>query len=162
MSQDQARVTVLVEVPQEDAFRVFTEQIDQWWRRGRRYRQGRTLSLMYLEPFVGGRLFERIETDGGEVVAETGRVLVWSPPSKLVLEWRATNFQRDERTEVEVEFEPVPAGTQVTLTHRGWSRIRSDHPVRHGQAPQPFLRTMGMWWGALLTSYRMLIRDESP
>ena len=78
-----------------------------WWRRGRRYRQGRTLSLMYLEPFVGGRLFERIETDGGEVVAETGRVLVWSPPSKLVLEWRATNFQCDERTEVEVEFVDV-------------------------------------------------------
>lgn len=31
---DQARVTVLVAVDPETAFEVFTEEIDQWWRRG--------------------------------------------------------------------------------------------------------------------------------
>jgi len=31
---DQVRVTVLVAVDPEVAFKVFTEEIDQWWRRG--------------------------------------------------------------------------------------------------------------------------------
>ncbi|MEP7049608.1 MAG: hypothetical protein ABJB12_04615 [Pseudomonadota bacterium] len=29
-----------------------------------------------------------------------------------------------------------------------------DHPVRHGQGAPAFLRSMGMWWGALMTSLR--------
>ena len=35
---DRARVSVLVRVPPEQAFRVFTEEIDAWWRRGPEYR----------------------------------------------------------------------------------------------------------------------------
>ena len=35
---DQARATVLVAVPPDVAFQVFTEEIDQWWRRGLKYR----------------------------------------------------------------------------------------------------------------------------
>ena len=35
---DQARVTVGVAVPPEEAFRVFTQEVDLWWRRGRRFR----------------------------------------------------------------------------------------------------------------------------
>jgi hypothetical protein len=35
---DEAVVSVLVAVEPETAFRVFTEEIDQWWRRGLKYR----------------------------------------------------------------------------------------------------------------------------
>ena len=38
---DQARVTVGVAVPPEEAFRVFTQEVDLWWRRGRRFRNAR-------------------------------------------------------------------------------------------------------------------------
>lgn len=153
---DQAVASVLVKVPPAEAFRIFTEEIDDWWRTGLRYRIGKRRSVVGLEPKLGGRLFESFETAGGEAkIKETGRVTCWEPPTRLVLEWRAINFAPDEKTEVEVVFEPSPSGTLVTVCHRGWSKLRPDHPVRHGEETAAFLRTMGMWWGDLLTSLRL-------
>ena len=63
-------------------------------------------------------------------------------------------FAPAERTEVEVLFEPTRSGTRVTVTHRGWSRIRLDHPVRHGQDVVAFIRMMGLWWSGLMESMR--------
>ena len=151
---DQCVVSVLVEVPPAEAFRVFTEEIDAWWRRGLRYRLGKQRSVVHLEPKLGGRLFESFETTQGSRVVETGRVTTWQPPERLVLEWRAVNFAPHERTEVEVLFERSPSGTLVTVCHRGWSQIRPDHPVRHGRDAPTFLRSMGLWWGDLMTSLR--------
>lgn len=151
---DQATVSVLVKVPPAEAFRVFTEEIDAWWRRGLRYRIGKRRSVVHLEPKLGGRLFESFETAAGEKVKETGRVTCFEPPSRLVLEWRAVNFTLGERTEVEVLFAPSRSGTLVTVCHRGWSKIRADHPVRHREDAPTFLRSMGRWWGDLMTSLR--------
>ena len=62
---DQARATVLVAVPPAVAFRVFTEEIDQWWRRGLKYRvAGGNRGFIHLEPRPGGRLYESFETRG--------------------------------------------------------------------------------------------------
>jgi uncharacterized protein YndB with AHSA1/START domain len=157
---DQATVSVLVKVPQAEAFRVFTEEIDGWWRGGLRYRIGKRRSVVHLEAKLGGRLFESFETAAGDKVKETGRVICFEPPSRLVLEWRAVNFAAHEKTEVEVRFEPSPSGTLVTVCHRGWSKLRADHPVRHGEDAPAFLRSMGRWWGALMTSLRE--RVEPP
>jgi uncharacterized protein YndB with AHSA1/START domain len=153
---DQAVASVLVLVPPTEAFRIFTEEIDGWWRAGMRYRIGQRRSVVCLEPKLGGRLFESFETAAGDPkVKETGRVTCWEPPARLILEWRAVNFAPDEKTEVEVVFEPSPSGTLVTVCHRGWSKLRADHPVRHGAETAAFLRQMGMWWGDLLTSLRL-------
>lgn len=152
---DQARVSVLVAVPPEVAFRVFTEEIDQWWRRGLKYRiAGARRGILHLEPGVGGRLFESFELGAKTKVIETGRVIAWEPPGRLVLEWRAVNFAAGERTEVEVVFAASASGTYVTVTHRGWAGIRADHPARHGMEVGGFLRGMGMWWGELMSSMR--------
>jgi uncharacterized protein YndB with AHSA1/START domain len=153
---DQATISVLVAVDPAIAFRVFTEEIDRWWRRGLKYRvSGKRRGMLHLEPRDGGRLFESFETSAGErVVVETGRVTTWDPPARLVFEWRAVNFASSEKTEVEVIFAPSASGTLVTVKHRGWSAIRADHPARHGEDVSAFLRTMGLWWGDLLTSLR--------
>jgi uncharacterized protein YndB with AHSA1/START domain len=152
---DRARVSVLVAVPPEVAFRVFTEEIDQWWRRGLKYRvSGKGRGIMRLEHGVGGRLFEEIESKGGARVVETGRVTEWSPPSRFVLEWRNVSFSATEATRVEVAFAESPSGTLVTVTHSGWSAIRADHPARHGLEVPAFIRMNGMWWGEMLTSFR--------
>lgn len=152
---DQVRVSVLVAVPIEAAFRIFTEEIDQWWLRGPRYRiAGRRRGILHMEPEVGGRLFESVESASGDTAMEAGRVLVWEPPRRLVFEWRARNFAPSEKTEVEVVFAPQPSGTRVTVTHRGWARIRPDHPARHGLDTRAFLRMMALWWGELMTSLR--------
>lgn len=146
---------MLVEVPPEIAFRVFTEEIDQWWRRGLKYRvSGKGRGILHLEPHVGGRLFESIESSSGTRVVETGRVTACDPPRRLVLEWRNVNFRADQKTEVEVRFEASASGTLVTVTHSGWDAIPADHPARHGLPVQPFLRLLGLWWGELLTSFR--------
>ena len=166
---DQVRVTVGVAVSPEAAFRCFTQDVDLWWRRGRRFRNAPGESgIVHIEPGVGGRLFESFSTAAGEQVVPIGHILVWEPPRRLVLQWRASNFAADEHTEVEVLFAPSASGTTVTLIHRGWASIRADHPVRHGQDVPAFIRMMGLWWGDQLSMLRSRaagggsIDDHSP
>lgn len=159
---DQARVSVVVPADPDDTFRYFTEEIDQWWRQGRRFRVGAgRRGFIHMEPGVGGRLFESFETKAGAKIVQTGAVLVWEPPSRLVLEWRNVNFRADEATEVEVEFRAQSNGTLVIVTHRGWAGIRADHPARHGEDVGPFLAGLGRWWGDLMTSLRLHAKARS-
>lgn len=155
---DRSRVVVRLAATREVAFDVFTRELDGWWRRGRKFRMGEP-STMSLEPGVGGRLTERWTEAGTTHAREIGSVTVWDPPRRLVLTWRAANFEpSDPSTEVEVTFERAIGhsgeGTLVTLEHRGWSRVRADHPVRHGEAPGAFIRRMGLWWGDLASALR--------
>lgn len=152
---DQVRITVLVSVERDVAFRVFTEEIDQWWRRGVKFRaSGRSPGVLRIEPRVGGRLVETFESASGPCEVVTGQVTVWEPPTRLAFEWRGVNFAPHETTEVEVSFAPSPSGTLVTLTHRGWRQIRRDHPARHGLGPREFCRMLATWWSELLASLR--------
>ena len=160
---DQARVSVVVAVPPEAAFRIFTDEIDQWWRHGLKYRiAGARRGIIHMEPGVGGRLFESFETGSETKVFETGKVTAWEPPSRLVFDWRGVNFSPGEKTEVEVTFQKSSSGTLVTVTHRGWSKIRPDHPVRHHLETAPFIRMMGLWWGDLMSSMREHVAGSRP
>jgi uncharacterized protein YndB with AHSA1/START domain len=163
LPEDEARVSVQVAVPPERAFRIFTEEIDQWWRHGREFRAAAPRpSVVHLEPGVGGRLFESFEGRNGPKVLPTGTITVWEPPARFVFDWRALNFAPAERTEVEVRFVASGSGTLVTVIHRGWSAIRPDHPARHGLAPEAFLRMMGLWWGKLMSSLREQAHPPEP
>jgi uncharacterized protein YndB with AHSA1/START domain len=153
---DQAKVSLLVHVAPMDAFRIFTEEIDGWWRSGMKYRLGKNRSVVHLEPKLGGRLFETFNApSGAEKILETGVITTWDPPNRVVFEWRASNFKPDERTEVDVTFEPSRSGTNVTVVHRGWAKIRPDHPARHGEGMSEFTRSLASWWGDLMTSFRI-------
>jgi uncharacterized protein YndB with AHSA1/START domain len=72
-----------------------------------------------IEPRAGGRWYEKGE-DGSE--CDWGRVLVWDPPSRLVLSWGINSkFVPDETVDSEVEVRFIPDGsdgTQVELEHR--------------------------------------------
>lgn len=163
---DQARATVTVAVGIDEVFRIFTQEINLWWRRGPRFRNARgpasDQGIICLEPRVDGRVFESYVLNGAETVVEMGRVTEWRPPERLVFRWRASNFAQDEHTEVEVQFTSLEtsidtarrARTQVVVTHRGWADIRGDHPARHGLAQAEFIRMMGMWWGDQMISMR--------
>ena len=151
VSGDRARVTVAVAVEPNAAFDVFTQEIDLWWRRGPAYRRIKQGGIVCIEPGVGGRVFE----SAAGSVFEMGRVLVWEPPSRLVIEWRGANLAEDEKTRVDVRFEPTESGTRVTLEHSGWAAIRRDHPARHGLVGAPFASRIGAWWGGLMTTFRL-------
>jgi uncharacterized protein YndB with AHSA1/START domain len=112
---DAATVSVFVAVTPEDAFEVFTTEIDLWWRQGPKYRiAGKRRGRLFFEPGAGGRLFETFEATSGSRTFEVGRVLVWDPPARLELEWRGVNFKPGEKTFVEVSFQPSGEGTLVT------------------------------------------------
>lgn len=151
---DRIRVTTFVDVAPLDAFEVFTTETDLWWRRGPRYRFGSGTGTLQ---FAGGRL---IETFADGEVHLVGEVLVWRPGERLVFEWRGRNFRGDERTEVEVRFEPQGRGTLVTLEHRGWAALPDDHPVRHGLDDPRFIDVIGRWWGEIVGSYRQLVASR--
>jgi len=155
MTGDSARISVAVAVPPSLAFEIFTADIDRWWRRGIKFRQaGSRSSLICIEPAVGGRLFESFDADGSAHVIEVGRVRVWEPPRRLNFSWRNQTFAALEETEVEVEFAATSSGTMVTVTHRGLSALRADHPARHGLQGAEFSRMIGLWWGDQMSSLR--------
>jgi uncharacterized protein YndB with AHSA1/START domain len=152
---DSARVTVMVAVPIEIAFEVFTLEIDSWWRRGPRFRpMGRKPGVLCFEGKVGGRLFESYGSARAPQIVEMGRITAWEPPSRLAFDWRNSTFAPDERTEVEVRFKEVHGKTEVTVEHRGWSALREGHPARHGLVGSQFSRSMGIFWGELMGSMR--------
>ena len=75
-----------------------------------------------LEPRAGGRWYERSE-DGSEW--NWGKVLVWEPPTRLVLSWHiSANFVYEPclTTELEVRFVEEGDGTRVDLEHRDLER----------------------------------------
>lgn len=159
MTGDRASASVFIRAAVDDAFDVFTREIDLWWRTGPAYRiAGRRRGQLVFEPRLGGRLFETFESESrnkpeGHTI-QVGEVVGWEPPRRLALTWRGVNFKPHEVTRVEVSFEPSGEGTMVTVVHSGWSSLPADHPARHGQVGADFSRMIGMWWGGLMTSFR--------
>jgi len=152
---DSAAASVFVAVSIDDAFDVFTSEIDQWWRRGQKFRiAGARPGRLTFEPHLGGRLFETVELADGESSFVVGSVITWQPPRRFELEWRNVNFKPHETTFVEVTFAPYGNGTMVRVEHRGWSALPENHPARHGLVGAEFARMIGMWWGDLLSSLR--------
>ena len=153
----ETRVRAMTTVPlgPDEAFALFTDEIDTWWRRGPRFRvavDGREGALRF-EPGVGGRLLESYdlaETPDFEI----GRILVWEPGKRLVFHMGGRDFASDEWTEVEVRFERIETGTRVTVEHYGFDALGSDHGVWHGQGREAFVGSMGLWWGDLLVAMR--------
>jgi uncharacterized protein YndB with AHSA1/START domain len=153
---------VFVRVAQDDAFDVFTREIDQWWRQGPKYRvAGRRRGRLFFECSLGGRLYETFDADAGSQTAEVGKVTRWDPPRHFALEWRGVNFKPHEKTLVEVTFEPSGEGTLVTVRHSGWSVLPEDHPARHGLVGPAFSRMIGLWWGDLMSALREHVAERS-
>jgi len=152
---DLVRVQTFVRVPIEEAFDVFTLELDAWWRQGPRFRiGGKHPGPLHLEPRLGGRIFEQYGK-AGTAVHEIGRITLWDRPSRFAFTWRGINFKAaDPDTTVSVAFEASGEGTRVTLEHRGFAALREDHPARHGKPVAAFIADLGMWWAALLTSLR--------
>ena len=118
------RKSVLVRAPREMAFEVFTANIAAWWPLESHHIGAAACVDVTIEPRAGGRWFER-GADGSE--CDWGRVLLWQPPTRLILAWQLDaqwQFNPDLQTEIEVSFTAQPAGvTQITLEHRGLERL---------------------------------------
>ena len=159
---DGACVSVAVRAKLADAFALFTEEIDAWWRHGSRFRvASKQPGTLRFAPGLGGQLIETVRTRAGDQEYVLGTITAWEPPQRLVFEWRGVNFRPEHRTEVEVTFTELGATTLVTVRHRGWSTLPNGHPAKHGLIGAELSRMIGLWWGDLLSSLRELA-DGGP
>lgn len=115
--------SVVVDVPIDEAFRLFTDRFDTWWPRTHHI-GGADLDRAVLECRQGGRWYE-IDVDGSE--CEWGKVLVWEPPHRLVIAWQIDiewKYDPNLVTEVDVRFRAEsPSKTRVELEHRDLERF---------------------------------------
>ena len=97
------RKAVTVEAPLALAWKFFTEKMGTWWPLAV-YKIGKANAVdAIIEPHVGGRWYE-LGVDGKE--CDTGRVLAFEPPDRLMLAWHLNgNWQYDPDPEHASEVE---------------------------------------------------------
>jgi uncharacterized protein YndB with AHSA1/START domain len=148
------RKSVIVSTSAERAFRVFTEGIDRWWPRQHSIGSS-PLKRAVLEPRSGGRWYAMLE-DGTE--CDTGKVLTWDPPRRLVLGWQINakwKFDPDFLTEVQVTFTPEgPRRTRVELEHRNLERFGVEAVELRKSIDSPG------GWGAILEAFATVAASE--
>jgi uncharacterized protein YndB with AHSA1/START domain len=120
------RVTksLVVEAPRVQAFEFFIRQ-EAWWPVQTHHLAEPPGETVILEPFVGGRWFERWR-DGRE--CDWGTVLVWEPPRRIVVTWQigpSWTYEPDptRASEIEVRFlAESQQRTRVEFEHRHLER----------------------------------------
>ncbi len=139
---------VVVEAPQEHAFRVFTERFDTWWPKTHHIGKS-DMKEAILEPKLNGRWYEK-DVDGSE--CDWGKVIAWDPPRRVAVTWQLTHdYQYDPNfvTEVEVTFEALATNkTRVVLQHK--------HLDRYGEMRDQIKKSVGSeegGWGLLMNAF---------
>jgi len=120
------RKSIKVNCSPETSFRVFCEEMSEWWPGG----FGGKDTKLYLEGRVGGRFYER-RPDGTEY--QIGKVNAYQPSSFVAFTWRAPSWDVD--TLVEIRFTAEDAGTRIDLEHSGWeqdAKTRDTHKSYDG------------------------------
>jgi uncharacterized glyoxalase superfamily protein PhnB len=132
------RVHVDVGVDPAAAFRIFTEEIDQWWVRGpANFYDGARARGMRFQPGVGGRL---VQVNAGAEDRELGRITAWEPGRRLT-------YATGDGATVDVRFEPAADGTRVIVEQHGpgmsawpnilgWFARRADDGYHAGEMPR--------------------------
>lgn len=116
--------SILVDMPTVRAFQLFLDQ-GSWWPLTTHHIAERPAETVVLEPFVGGRWYERSH-DGIET--EWGRVLAFEPPHRLLLSWRMSSDWTAEpdparASEIEVSFLAETRNrTRILFEHRHLER----------------------------------------
>ena len=146
------RKTLTVDVPQDVAFKVFTERFDRWWPASHSIGSSKLTSAV-IEPRVGGRWYE-IGEDGAR--CQWGDVLAWEPPSRVVLAWRiGIDWKYDPALLTEVEVRFIAQGsesTRVELEHR----LLENMGMAGEAARQIFESDKG--WTGILASYAQAVK----
>jgi DNA-binding transcriptional ArsR family regulator/uncharacterized protein YndB with AHSA1/START domain len=123
--------SILVDVPPARAFELFIDQ-ERWWPIESHHIAEPAGEAAVLEPFVGGRWYERA-ADGGET--DWGHVLAFEPPHRILLTWRMSadwTYEPDPSRGSEIEVTFVPEGrdcTRVVYEHRHLERY-GEHAER--------------------------------
>jgi uncharacterized protein YndB with AHSA1/START domain len=153
--EESVRTHVVVEIPIERAFSVFTEQFDSIKPREHNMLDVEIAETVF-EAHEGGRIYDR-GVDGSE--CQWARMLAFEPPRRIVFSWDITpqwQIESDpERTsEVEVRFtSETPERTRVELEHRNLDR--------HGEGWEGMREGVGsdQGWPLYLQRFAELVKD---
>jgi len=140
------RRSTFVKASPEHAFKVFTEGFDRWWPKTHSVGSAPQRAAL-IEPRAGGRWYE-VGDDGSET--PWGEVMVWEPPTRLVLVWSVdADWKCDPslHTEVEVRFTPEGDGVRVDLEHRNLEAFGERAEEVRAKIDNP------NGWGGLLTKF---------
>jgi uncharacterized protein YndB with AHSA1/START domain len=130
------RKSIWVERPPAVSFKVFCEDIGEWWPGG----FGGKDSKLSMGCEVGGRFLER-RADGTEY--EIGRLTAYQPPSLVAFTWRAPGWEII--TQVEISFSAEAGGTRIELEHSGWEHSAKTRDARNNY---------DSGWGTILGHYQ--------
>jgi uncharacterized protein YndB with AHSA1/START domain len=123
--------TVLVALPPEQAFELFTTGMSTWWPLSTHSVGKQAATGVRFEGAVGGRI---VEYGVQGPVGYWGTVSDWDPPLSVSFTWHpGSDPKRAGR--VTVRFRPVAAGTEVEVTHADWDAWDHvlDFYVRHSR-----------------------------
>ena len=138
------RRSVFVKASPEHAFKVFTAGFDRWWPKSHSVGSAPQKAAL-IEPRAGGRWYE-VGEDGSQT--QWGEVMVWEPPTRLVLVWSVDadwKYAPDLHTEVEVRFIPEDDRlTRVEFEHRGLENYGDQ-----AEAVRKSISSPGGWPGIL-------------
>jgi uncharacterized protein YndB with AHSA1/START domain len=151
------RKHVVVEVPLERAFRVFTERFDSIKPHEHNMLDVGIAETVF-EPREGGRIYDR-GVDGSECT--WARVLAYEPPTRVVFSWDISprwqlETDLERASEVEVRFvAQTPERTRVELEHR--------HLERHGDGWQGLREGVAgdQGWPLYLERYAGVLAEEA-
>ena len=151
------RRQIVVEVPIERAFAVFTERFGDFKPPEHTLLQAPIAETVF-EPWVGGNILDRAE-DGSE--CRWARILAYEPPNRVVFSWDISPQWRietdpEQTSEVEVRFiAETPQRTRLELEHRrierhgpGWEAVTDGVDGDEG-------------WPLYLTRYAALLTEGS-
>ncbi|MEZ5921903.1 MAG: SRPBCC domain-containing protein [Parvularculaceae bacterium] len=145
-------VSLRVPAAPDESFRIFTEEIGEWWRDNPLFQlTPKGDGYLFFQPGEGGRLVARL-ANGKEF--EVGRITRWAPPERLSLTWRHATFAPDQQTQVDILFEAVGEETRITVEHRGWDSIPEAHAARHGFPLMVFQQRLAEHWRAALAGVK--------
>jgi len=117
--------TLTVPLSPDRAFRLFTEEIADWWpldSHSLSASDGKPAKSVTITAKKGGPITE-IRHDGTK--APWGHVTEWQPGRAFGMAWHVGR-PADQATDVHVTFDVVADGTRVTLVHSGWQALATD------------------------------------
>jgi len=109
-------VNVIVELPVNEAFELFTRGISRWWPLATHSVGEDKARSVHFETREGGRIYE-VDEDGTE--HDWGEVLECKPPTRLAFTWRPGRPETMKQN-IEVMFAADGDVTHVELVHRDW------------------------------------------
>ncbi len=112
------------------AFTLFTAEMAEWWpldTHSLSAAEGTPADSVTITPEPGGAVFET-RPDG--TTAPWGRVTDWRPGKAFGMTWHVGRPE-DQASHVQVTFDVVAEGTQVTLIHDNWQVLGEVAVAQH-------------------------------